>query len=175
MGAEAASLETRAPDSSAHGIRIFAAWFAALAWAGFVWGLGSDPFSMSETSRILGPLLDWIAPGLDSATRARALAGLRKLAHVFEYGVLALLAGRAIALALRARMRWIAAAALALVAGLAAADEGRQARSAVRTGAASDVALDVAGGALAIAAWLALKRARGLPLFERDASERSRR
>ncbi|MEZ4218346.1 MAG: VanZ family protein [Myxococcota bacterium] len=146
--------------------RTIFAWAVALAWAGFVWGLGTDGFSASETSRFLGPLLDWLRPELDAVARTRALFAVRKLAHVVEYGVLALLVGRALAITTGARMRFVVAAALACVLALAAADETRQTKTAHRTGAASDVVLDVAGGALALGIWLAQKRARGRALFE---------
>jgi VanZ family protein len=75
---------------------------------------------------------------------------IRKIAHLVEYAILALLAQRAFR---RSDLRglWLTAGSLALVAAVAIVDETRQASFATRDGALNDVLLDLAGGALALA------------------------
>jgi VanZ family protein len=146
--------------------RALGAWLPVVLWAALILGLGSDPFSMSETSRILGPLLDWLFPNLAPPDRASLILLARKSAHAIEYGVLALLVFRALRLVTARRALACAAFALVFVAGLAGADERRQAHSSARTGSAQDAALDIAGGAAVLAALLAIERRRGRPLWQ---------
>lgn len=145
--------------------QVILAWALAIAWALFIWGLGANDFSFTSTSRFLAPLVTWLAPNLDEASRDLILIGIRKLSHIGEYGIFALLAGRAICLAFDPRMRVTCVLTLAVVGALAGADETRQSYSAMRTGSVYDVALDILGGAIAIAALFALKRRLGRPLF----------
>ncbi len=127
----------------------------ALAWASLIWVLGSSDFSAAETSRILGPLLEWLLPDASPEERAGWVAAIRKLAHPIEYGVFAVLALRYVDV--RQRLRYGRApvvlscvTALAFSTLLAVLDERRQATLADRTGSAFDVGLDVAGAAIAI-------------------------
>ena len=146
-------------------MRMLLAWLVAFVWAGFIWGFGGDSFSMSSTSRLLEPLLDWLLADWSAVERQRALVAVRKLAHVAEYALFALLVGRAIALAFASRMRFVTGLALAAVALLAVADELRQALSAMRTGSTFDVALDLLGGVAALGALFLIRRRLGRPMF----------
>jgi hypothetical protein len=92
----------------------------------------------------LGHLAPWASP----TTLAALHFGLRKLGHVVEYGVLAVLWHRALAPAPRALT-----AAVLLAAGYGALDELGQGLTASRTAAVSDVAIDAAGALLGVAAW----------------------
>ena len=141
------------------------AWLLAAAWGALIWGLGSDGFSVTSSSRFLAPLIDWLSPGWSLAQHQAVLVAIRKLAHVTEYGLFALLVGHAVALAFEIRMRFVIAGALAAVTGLAVADELRQALSLLRTGSPFDVALDVSGGILALAGLCLVRRRAGRPLF----------
>ncbi len=158
-----------------------AAWLAAGLWTAVVLTLSGDSFSADSTSRFLGPLLRWLLPGLSPEGLAAVHTAVRKGAHVFEYGVLALLAARAAARSWGRAPALPAAAALAIVLAVAGVDESRQARSGARTGAASDVALDCAGGAAALLLRAALLRRgtalprRGTALPRRGRRERARR
>lgn len=118
-----------------------------VAWAATVWLLGGGEFSAPETSRILGPLLDWLAPGLSPEARRCWLGAIRKLAHPTEYAVFAVLALRAVRTLRLAPGRPLAAHAFSFAAALllAVADESRQGLLASRTGSAFDVGLDAAG------------------------------
>jgi len=140
------------------------AWLLVFAWIGVILMLSSGEFSAHQTSRIIGPLLDWLFPELPQATRALIHGFVRKGAHVTEYGILALLALRALRQSLHARPTPPALApglALGLVLIIASIDESGQARNAVRTGSPKDVAIDLCGGALALSiGWWAEPRIR---------------
>lgn len=123
-----------------------------LAWLVVVFGLGGAGFSSDHTSRFLGPFLQWLLPDWKPWEIRTILFWIRKLAHVFEYAVTALLAFRALALTRPAWRPWQhAAPALLLVMVVGTTDEVRQSYLTTRTGTVSDVALDTAGGVLGVA------------------------
>jgi len=136
------------------------AWALLLLWTGAVWWLGGDGGAAPVTSRILSPLLAWLLPWAAPDSLSAAIVAIRKSAHLAVYGVLALLALRALGSAPALRGARAALGAMLWVATVAAFDELRQAGSPVRTGSAGDVALDLAGGALALACASTLARAR---------------
>ena len=72
-------------------------WLPVIVWAGVIWTLSSDAFSGDHTSGLLVPLLNVLLPGASPATLLAAHAAVRKLAHVTEYAVLAVLVFRALA------------------------------------------------------------------------------
>ncbi len=74
------------------------AWCALVIWASVIWGLGGEDFGTDSTSRFLRPLLEWLLPGLSAAGLDMAHLSIRKGFHAFEYGLLGLLALRAIGL-----------------------------------------------------------------------------
>jgi VanZ family protein len=127
------------------------AWLTVALWAVLIWALSGDDFSAGATSRFLGPLVRWLFPSISAGAMEWIHAAVRKGAHLLEYGVLALLALRA--LRLSAETAWLrsAALALALAVSVAVADEAHQAREAQRTGSPIDVAVDGAGGLVALA------------------------
>jgi VanZ family protein len=145
--------ETRAPAAPkpvATPVSRGVAWLSVVVWIAIIASLGGDHFSNSETSRFLGPLLQWLFPDAGFELLHSVQFAIRKAAHVFEYGILALLCMRAWRLSYRGT-RWIAAlASVAVVVAVAAVDEWRQAQSSDRTGAISDVALDTFAGASAL-------------------------
>ena len=145
--------------------RLASAWGPVLVWAGVIWVLGGDRWSAPQTSRILGPLIDWLLPSLDALRRDEIVHAIRKLAHPGVYGLLALLGLRALAWSTPWRRLGVAATTLGGVAALAIADETRQAGSGVRTGAAGDVLLDVGGAALIVVLSVAIERLLGRRLF----------
>ncbi len=139
--------------------RIILAWSFVAAWAGVIWSLGGDDWSLQETSRTLSPLMEFIFGDLDGPTKWRIYLAVRKSAHFVEYAILALLTFRA-ALISAPKNRVVTAAwtALFLVALVATADEARQAFSNTRTGSPNDVLIDLTGGAVAIGALLLISR-----------------
>lgn len=122
-----------------------------IAWGGFfacatlVLWLGSDDFGASHTAGYLGPLLEWLFPDLSTSERRLLHVRVRKLAHSFEYGLLALLAFRAVYVSLETVIARMLALALLLVLLVAAIDESRQVLLPNRTGSVWDVGLDLLG------------------------------
>jgi VanZ family protein len=146
-------LETPEP----HSVRaLAAAWLPLALWVGLIQSFAGDGFSEDSTSRFIGPLLHWLFPEADPETRDLLHFLIRKSCHVIEYGILALLSWRALARPIALRCKRRALWSLALVLAVATLDESRQATSELRGGAVSDVALDLAGGLLALfgARWI---------------------
>ncbi len=131
--------------------RVLLAWLAFAIWAAVVLGLGSDAFSHGSTSRYLLPLLRWLLPDVEPATRLEILHGIRKAAHVVEYAVLGALSYRALRLSSGLGRAGLLLVSSALLLAFAGADEARQALSPLRSGRLQDVALDLAGGLAGIA------------------------
>lgn len=121
-------------------------------WLGVVLFLGTTYFAATNTAPFILPLLKKLAPGGSSAQLHAMHIALRKLTHMAEYVVLALLWFWAIVVhtGRPVRAAWIA---LMVCLACAVADEAHQAIVPARTGSLQDVAIDVAGaaGALLIA------------------------
>ncbi len=135
--------------SSARTVR---AWALALLWAVFVWGLGRDDLSLEGTSRFLGPLFEFLFPGISSAANEQLQWAVRKAAHVTEYAALAALVLRALWIGGWPQGRAATWLALVFATAFAAADETRQSLSIARLGSIWDVALDAAGAGLSVVA-----------------------
>jgi VanZ family protein len=147
------------PHTEVPPARVASAWLLVVLWTALVWWLGSEQFGASTTSRYLGPLIDWLFPGISPQLRFSVLMTIRKLAHPSVYAVLAGLAFRAALLSGVSGLLRGAAVALGLAVSLAGLDEYRQSHTHARTGAASDVVLDAAGASVALGA-LSLARRR---------------
>jgi VanZ family protein len=120
-------------------------------WVSIILLLGSNPGSMSETSRFIRPLLHFLFPNSPEATIDLIHGYIRKFAHLFEYAVLAALAARALAGSSAAMLKKFSyAAALLLVLIVASIDEFHQSFEPSRTSSPYDVLIDIAGGALAL-------------------------
>jgi len=118
-------------------------------------GLGSGLGSMNETSRFIRPLLEFLFPNADAATLTFYHGLIRKGAHLFEYGVLGILAYRALSVV---NLRPVVAI---IVVGLVAAiDELNQSFNPARTSSPWDVGLDVLGGIIGIGIFILLCRRR---------------
>src|SRR5205807_9798235 len=115
-----------------------------------------------HTSRFLVPFLRWLDPQISIATLAAIQLGIRKLAHLTEYAILAMLLWRA----LRSGAGWqMKMSMLFLVAALgcaifAASDEFHQSFVPSRTASPVDAMIDICGAliGLAICAILASRR-----------------
>ena len=138
------------------------AWLAVAAWVAVILIFSGAEFSSASTSRILEPLLRWLFPEIGPATIYAVHLWVRKGAHVTEYAVLGLLAFRAFRLSLAISVPRTALLGLAVVLGVAAADEFRQSFVPSRTGALSDVGFDLAGGVLGVCLVIAAHRAAGI-------------
>jgi len=140
-------------------------WLWVVAWVALIQTFTGDSVSSNETSRFLGPALRWLFPGADAESVAIVNYVIRKTGHFVEYAILALLTLRALRSSFNRPLAWLAAASLALALAVAVIDEFRQAAAEDRTGALSDVALDIAGAASALAFALtgASRRMRSTP------------
>lgn len=98
---------------------------------------------------MLDPLFELLLPWATPDQTAWVHAGVRKLAHVTEYAILAVLVVRALSRPERSVV-WIGSRALLLCAAWAALDEFHQSFVESRTGAVSDVLLDTLGAAIGI-------------------------
>lgn len=116
-------------------------------WIGVVLFLSTGQASMSNTSRFIRPLLEFLFPNAPVETLDVYHAYIRKLAHITEYAILAFWASRAFIYSSRKTLRrfWFACA-FATVLLVASIDETNQSYIASRTGSIYDVALDVSGG-----------------------------
>ena len=119
--------------------------------AGMSTGLGR----VSNSSRIIGPILRWFAPDISPELEGQIVFLIRKDAHVTEYAVLAALVWRALRKPLRVDRRpWsakTACQAIMFVAVFATTDEIHQSFHPSRQGQFSDVMLDTFGASLGIA------------------------
>jgi VanZ family protein len=126
-------------------------------WIGVIFFLSSGQGSMSETSRIIRPILEFLFPTVSEETLQIYHGYVRKFAHFTEYAVLAFLAVRAFSHSSKyflRRYRFVFAFGLVLV--IASIDEFNQSFEASRTGSALDVLLDISGGITMLAAlWIA--------------------
>src|SRR5258707_5140970 len=93
-------------------------WMPAILWMTIIFLGSSDMLSAEHTSRFLVPFLRWIDPQISFATLNAIQLGIRKLGHLTEYAILAMLLWRA----LRSGTRWqMKMPILFLVAALASA------------------------------------------------------
>jgi VanZ family protein len=130
-------------------------WLPVALWIAVILALGQGSFSAEATRSSLAPFLRLLGFGPEAIETTHVV--LRKGAHVGEFGVLGALTGRA--LAAGPPGAFVTRAAL-LALGVAALDEGLQARRPARTGSPLDVALDLAGAGLGIALAKRSRRAR---------------
>jgi VanZ family protein len=144
---------------------LVSAWLPVAVWMAVIFGLSTEAFSSGHTSRLIGPFLRWLSPGLSDAAVESAVFWIRKAAHVTEYAVLAALWWRALWRPARGdarRWSWpIAGQALLASALWAATDELHQVFVASRGASVRDVALDTAGAALGLLVLWGVRARRG--------------
>ncbi len=131
-------------------------------WMIFIFSASSGRFSASNTSKFIRPLLLFIFPDMSEESLIFAHFIIRKLAHLVEYAVLALLAARAFRDSSRQflrRHRFLSS--LLVVAVYALSDEYHQSFNPSRTGSIYDSLIDITGGLLALlllVIWRKVKR-----------------
>jgi len=146
-------------------------WLPVLLWLGFIFIGSTDLMSAEHTSRFLIPILLWLKPDISPEALAQVHFVLRKLGHVTEYAILAMLLWRAlrhetnpqIKAILRLRSgQTLFLSVWILCAIFAATDEYHQSFVASRSAAIGDVLIDDAGAifGLLISAGFAKRRAR---------------
>jgi len=129
-------------------------WLPVAIWMVVIFSASGDAFSVQHTSRILGPIIHWLLPGLPQEKADVIILCIRKCAHAVEFGVLALLLWRAVVKPSRTNKptwRWADARVAFLVTCVyAVSDELHQRFVATRQGAVRDVLFDIAGAASAL-------------------------
>lgn len=122
-----------------------------LLWIGVIFYLSSDQGSMSSTSWVIGPVLQFLFPGAPEETIRLYHGYVRKFAHFAAYAVLGVLAARAFVSneTTRIARHWFAFS-IGVVLLTAVIDEANQSLSSTRTGSIYDVAIDGLGGLAAL-------------------------
>jgi VanZ family protein len=120
-------------------------------WIGLIMFLSSGQASMSNTSRVIRPLLIFLFPAAPEEILNVYHGYVRKAAHVTVYAILAFWAFRAFFSSSHRIVRgfWYCFA-FAVVLLVAAIDETNQSYISSRTGSVYDVLLDAIGGAAMI-------------------------
>src|SRR5690349_15241729 len=72
------------------------AWLPVVLWLALIFTFSTDAGSSKRTSRIIGPLLRWLHPGVSEETINTVQTVVRKGAHLTEYAILAALIWRAL-------------------------------------------------------------------------------
>jgi VanZ family protein len=133
----------------------------AIVWMAIIFLGSTDMLSAEHTSRFLVPFLRWFDPQISLAALDQIQFAIRKLGHLTEYAILAMLLWRA----LRGGIRWqMKMSILFLVAVLASAifaasDEFHQSFVPSRTGSPNDVMIDICGALAGLAiCWMFARR-----------------
>ncbi len=116
-------------------------------WIGVIMFLSSGQASMSNTSRFVRPLLEFLFPAAPEEILNVYHGYIRKLAHVAEYAILAFWAARAFINSNQNFLRrlWFVGSFVVVLA-VASIDETNQSFLNSRTGSIYDVLIDVFGG-----------------------------
>jgi VanZ family protein len=129
--------------------RRFRYWIPAICVALLISLFSTQYFSSEMTARFIYPLLRWIFPAASPRMLHLFHLGIRKLAHITEFGVLSVTVFRGIRSGRAGwRLDWaLSTFFIALV--FAAIDEWHQSFVPVRQASARDVAIDSLGAVLA--------------------------
>jgi VanZ family protein len=133
----------------------------AIIWMTIIFVGSTDMLSAEHTSRFLVPFLRWLDPQISLAALAVIQTGIRKLGHLTEYAILAMLLWRALRSGTRWEMRMsilylVAAVACAI---FAASDEFHQSFVPTRTSSPHDVMIDICGALIGLAVcWMFTRR-----------------
>ncbi len=129
----------------------FRYWVPVLIWASLIFSASTDLGSVHHTSRIIGPTLRWLFPGITDASIGLVQTFIRKSGHATEYAVLTLLFWRARyqpkAAARRPWSHRLAGQAWFAAVVYAASDEFHQSFYPSREASVRDVGIDSAGAA----------------------------
>ena len=121
-------------------------------WIGLILFFSTEQASMSNTSRFIRPILEFLFPNAPEEVLIVYHGYIRKLAHFTVYAILAFWASRAFVNSSRKFLHqfWFVCA-FVVVLLVASIDETNQSFLASRTGSIYDVLLDVGGGLAMIA------------------------
>jgi VanZ family protein len=133
-------------------------WLPILVWLGLIFIGSTDLMSAEHTSRIIGPLLRWFKPDISDMAIAQIQFIVRKMAHVSEYAILAMLIWRAIrrGTGWRLGMSILFFVVWVVCAILAASDEFHQSFVPSRSASPIDVMIDISGALVGLAICVAV-------------------
>ena len=125
----------------------------AIVWMTIVFLGSTDILSAEHTSRFLVPFLRWFDPQISLAALAQIQFAIRKLGHLTEYAILAMLFWRALRSGTRLQMKmsvlfFVAALVCAI---FAASDEFHQSFVPSRTSSPADAMIDICGALTGLA------------------------
>jgi len=125
-------------------------WLPLLIWLGVIFVDSTDLMSAQHTSRFIVPFLRWLNPDISWVAIDTIHIVIRKMAHVSEYAILALMLWRALCrgAALQTKTPILFGAVLLACTVFAVLDEFHQSFVGSRTSSARDVLLDSAGAFL---------------------------
>lgn len=124
-------------------------WIPAILVALLISLFSTHYFSSEHTERFIYPLLRWIFPAASPRILHRLHSGIRKLAHITEFGVFSATVFRGIRSGRPGwRLDW-AVSTFFIALAFAALDEWHQSFVPVRQASARDVAIDALGAVLA--------------------------
>src|SRR5205814_9219426 len=86
-------------------LRFVRYWMPAIVWMAIIFLGSTDMLSAEHTSRILAPFLRWIDPQISLVALNAIKLGIRKLGHLTEYAILAMLVWRALRGGIRCKMK----------------------------------------------------------------------
>jgi VanZ family protein len=135
-------------------------WLPVLLWLALIFIGSTDLMSAEHTSRIIGPILRWFNPGVSAETIARVQFFVRKVGHLTEYAILAILIWRAFRRGSSWHLKMSILFVLALFgcAILAATDEFHQSFVPSRTSSPRDVMIDILGALIGLTICIAVAR-----------------
>ena len=127
-------------------------WLPVLIWLGLIFVGSTDALSAEQTSRFLVPFLRWFDPQISGATIAAIQLMIRKLGHITEYAILAMLLWRGLrrGTRLQAKMSILFSLAWLAAAIFAVSDEFHQSFVPSRTASPVDVMIDICGAVVGL-------------------------
>ena len=124
-------------------------WIPAILVAILISLFSTHYFSGEETARVIIPLLHWLLPGASHRMLRLMHVGIRKMAHVTEFGLFSITVFHGIRGGRHGwRFKW-ALATLLIAVSYAALDEWHQSFVPLREARVRDVAIDALGAVLA--------------------------
>jgi VanZ family protein len=138
-------------------------WLPLLIWGSLIFIGSTDILSAQQTSRFLFPFLRWLDPHISLAAINTIHTVIRKLGHVIEYAILAVLLWRSVGASQGFKAKtpnlfvtvWLACGIFA------ATDEFHQLFVPSRTAASSDMLIDICGATIGLAICLMVSRKHG--------------
>ncbi len=127
-------------------------WLPPFIWLGVIFVGSTDVMSAEQTSRFVVPFLRWLKPDISIETLVFIHFLIRKLGHLTEYAILAMLLWRGVYRGMNLRMKMSILFLLAwLVAAIfAATDEFHQSFVPSRTASPIDVMIDICGAMIGL-------------------------